>query len=894
MLSVDDLTAFVTLKSLYPGEISTPNIDRLMSAGTTFTNGYAQVALCSPSRTSLLTGQLPATTQVFDNTQPWYQYVDPDDTIFSVLRTAGYFTASAGKVLHGVLPPEVKDALFDTQVFPSSSENDDDPDDIFRINPFTGDPATLADSKTAAWASEFLQSYDSDQPFFLSVGFHKPHAPWDETPVQYHELYDASALPLPYHQDGDLADIPASALYNTGFHEKVLANDAWRPILAAYFAAVSYADDMIGRVLDALESSGLAGNTVVVFFSDHGYHLGDKDIWHKFTLWDSAARTPLVIVDPTAGTPGTAVGASVGLVDVFPTILDLLGLPRHGALEGTSLKPLIEDPGIEWDGAAFTFMYGSWSLRTDEWRYTRYYDGGEELYDIRTDSHEYTNLARDPDYQAVKDGLLARGLSYLAGKHWFQSADPVPELVGTAADDTLVASSTDTVLSGGDGNDLYYVWDEHQTVLEAENGGFDIVVTYTDMTQPLNVECLVAPTKSPRGFDLHGNAQGNSIFGGSARDFILGFAGDDELIGGFGGDVITGGPGDDIINGSKGIDTANYRSALGPVHVDLQSQFALDGRGGYDVLLSIEGAIGSTYADELIGDSRGNMLSGEGGDDVLDGGPGQDTLSGGAGSDSLDGGVGNDRLDGGAGADVLSGRWGTDIATYESAAGGVVAYLANNGPNAGDAAGDIFDGIENLEGSAFDDVLVGANTGNLLRGLSGADTLTGYGGDDTLEGGWGDDALNGGADNDALYGGAGNDGLIGSAGDDLLAGGEGADVLTGGAGRDVLTGGAEADRFVYLAVTDSAPTGAGRDRITDFGPGDRINLSAIDADATTAANEAFAFIGTAAFHHIAGELRQFASGGNTIVAADVNGDAVADLHILLVGALPLTAGNFLL
>jgi Ca2+-binding RTX toxin-like protein len=639
--------------------------------------------------------------------------------------------------------------LFDERVFFEDEIVSEDPGDIFQIGPFTGDPAALHDVKLAEWGSNFLTSYDSGQPFFLSLGFHRPHGPWDETPREYHDLYDPSQLPLPDHLEGDLADVPASALFRTVYHENVLANDAWQPILASYFAAISFVDDMIGRVLDALENSSFADDTMIVFYSDHGYHLGDKDTWHKFTLWDSAARAPLIIVDPSASTPGSVVDTTVGLVDVFPTVLDLLNLPPKAGVDGTSLKPLIEHPDAPWEGAALTFMYGSWSLRTDEWRYTRYHDGAEELYDIAADPHEHINLALDPAHQAIKSALLADTLSYLAGKHWFQTSNPsVTMMGGTPADDSFVPAAANATLMGGDGDDVYFVWAPGQRVVESQNGGIDTVVTYGDFTQPLNVERVIAVDKGNRSFNLKGNAQDNWIHGGPSDDVILGDKGNDFLDAAGGVDRVDGGVGNDTLLGGLGKDF-------------------------------LEGGAGN---DSIVGDLGGDTVLGGNGNDFLDGGDGPDSLVGGAGNDDLFGGIGNDTLEAGDGNDLLDGGEGAD-----KLFGGNGGDLLNGGEGNDAISGGT--GLDTLDGSLGSDTLDGDEASDFLMGGQGSDKLSGGEGNDTLVGGSG---------NDTFTGGGGNDRFVFDAALDIIAN---VDVITD---FDTVADRIHLDDAVFILVPTSA------------------------------------------------------------------------------------------
>jgi Ca2+-binding RTX toxin-like protein len=339
---------------------------------------------------------------------------------------------------------------------------------------------------------------------------------------------------------------------------------------------------------------------------------------------------------------------------------------------------------------------------------------------------------------------------------------------------------------------------------------------------------------------------------------------------------------------------------------------------------------GDDNGNVLIGTPGDDAISGLGGDDQLVGGDGHDTLEGGAGIDILVGDAGDDILRGGAGTDGLAGGAGVDTISYSADGAGVTIDLATGGAAGGEAEGDGFDSIENVEGGRGDDRLIGSDLANILRGNAGIDQLAGGEGDDTLSGGAGADTLDGGADSDTaswfigsagvtvslvsgvglggdaqgdtligienLSGSQGHDRLIGDAGANTLQGWNGDDALGGAGGKDTLTGGLGADRFVYGSVAQSV-VGADADRITDFSHAqdDRIDLAAIDANTLVAADQAFRFIGTGLYTHQAGELR-FAviSPGVTAIAGDINGDGVSDFHIQLTGTITLMAADFVL
>ncbi len=415
---------------------------------------------------------------------------------------------------------------------------------------------------------------------------------------------------------------------------------------------------------------------------------------------------------------------------------------------------------------------------------------------------------------------------------------------------------------------------------------------------------------------------GNDVAtGNGGNDTIFGGTGNDTISGGDGNDWLSGDAGADKLDGGAGTDTASYSTATAGMTANLAKAALNTGDAKGDVYVSIEYLIGSNYADKLYGNAGVNLLSGGAGNDLLSGDAGNDTLRGGAGADRLDGGV------------------GTDTATYAGATAGVTANLANAALNTGDAKGDVYVSIEYLAGSSYADKLYGNTGANLLSGGAGNDLLSGAAGNDVLIGGAGADRLDGGAGTDTasysgaaasvvanlanatanigdakgdvyvsienltgtnyadkLYGNTGANVLSGGSGNDLLSGNAGNDTLYGGLGADSLTGGAGADTFIFKALSDTTVAATGRDTIFDFSGigGDRLDLSAIDAKSSVSGDQAFTFIGTAAFSGKAGELNYSKQASDTYVYGDTNGDKKADFAIHLDDAVLLSKGYFIL
>ena len=404
---VDDLRPM--LRCYGHPEMHTPNIDRIAERGTLFNRAYCQYPLCSPSRTSMITGLRPETTNVFNNSSDFRQRLPNAVTLPQHFKSHGYHTQSVGRVFH--LPtlqddenswsaPSWRPAWvpFSKQTTPSWQALDIEDD-------------ALRDGKTAKRAVEVLAQIQ-EQQFFLTVGFYKPHLPL-EAPEKYFELYDTEGF-----------DLPASAIPPENAPERALTN--WSAIrdfqdlpsgteplsdtktlalIRAYAAATSYIDAQIGRVLDQLESLGLTENTVIVFCGDHGHHLGEHGIWGKQTLFEVSLRSPLLVSVPQQQASET--DALAELVDIYPTLCGACQIPIPAALEGTNLMPIIEQPTRPWKTAAFSQFgraYGGSSIRTQQYRYTEWGQNSEfgvELYDYDTDPDETVNIADFPENAAL-------------------------------------------------------------------------------------------------------------------------------------------------------------------------------------------------------------------------------------------------------------------------------------------------------------------------------------------------------------------------------------------------------------------------------------------------------------------------------------------------------------
>ena len=434
-ISVDDLASSL---GCYGDLIAkTPHIDRLAATGVRFDRAYNQLPLCNPTRASVMTGLRPDTLKVYDLDRHFRDEVPDAVTLSQQFMKAGYFAGRVGKIYHYNVPASIGTDGFDDPpswqltVNPKGRDKDEE-NLIFNAEPHRKISAALSwlaaegadeeqtDGMITTEAIRIMEE-KKDEPFFLGVGFFRPHTPF-VAPKKYFEMYPLEEMRLPYAPEGDRDDIPTAAfahncpIPNYGLDEPTLLK-----ALQAYYACVSFVDAQVGRLLDSLDELGIADKTIVVFWSDHGYHLGEHNgIWQKRTLFEQSSRSPLIFRVPGAGGNGTPSPAIVEFVDIYPTLTEASGIETPDGLEGQSLMPLIEAPNAEWDSYAITQILRpaddrletpvmGTSIRTDRWRYTEWAEGtaGVELYDHWADPMEFDNLAMDPTEadRAVMDQL---------------------------------------------------------------------------------------------------------------------------------------------------------------------------------------------------------------------------------------------------------------------------------------------------------------------------------------------------------------------------------------------------------------------------------------------------------------------------------------------------------
>ena len=412
LLSIDDLNDWTGCLGGHP-QARTPNIDRLAERGTLFANAYCQSPVCNPSRASLLTGKHPHSSGVY--------FLSPDlkqapalqnlDTLPERFAKHGYRTLAAGKLFHtgdkrffqeyggnfGGFGPKPENKISQPHGHP-----------LWDWGAYPEQDQQMPDYKIAHWAKEKIESLPTtlDKPFFMGVGFYRPHVPMF-APKKWFDLFPRKQIQKPLVKNDDRSDLSdyAIALTNDKHvspeHEWVVSAGEWEHAVQSYLASTAFADYCLGVVLDALDASPHRDNTIVVLFADHGFHLGEKQRWAKRTIWEDGTHVPLIISSPGYKS-GQRTKKPVQLLDIFPTLLELANLPKDVEQEGHSLVPLMKQPTTAWPHVALSsFGKGNYAVRSERYRYIRYLDNSEELYDHQQDPHEWKNLAGDKQFAEI-------------------------------------------------------------------------------------------------------------------------------------------------------------------------------------------------------------------------------------------------------------------------------------------------------------------------------------------------------------------------------------------------------------------------------------------------------------------------------------------------------------
>lgn len=621
----DDLAHINRLMALLVRNFDMPNLRRIANAGTEFDRGYCVVPVCEPARAAMMTGMSPADTKSFDLSVGWKQLVKPRNLWTYRLREAGYWMGTTGKVFHGYAaqPPEVYAELYDSQPFTIGSWNPPSSEGIAM-----GGMYDLVFTNETAWydverANDTINAIQnlvpSNRPWYWECGFHHPHNAWF-SPKRIHDSIDLADVIVPSSWQGGFDTLPFVNEFIKSGDLGFGSNDpaTWtaeqtlyvRQTIHNYAAACLWVDEQIGRVYDALMASPYANNTIVTFYSDHGYHLSDHGRWHKFTLYEQAALAPMLIKVP--GQTPRKVTTPVSHIDLGSTILDLCGIPIPEGHRGVSLRPWIEGQTPS-PRVVPTFWYGSVSVARGDRRLTVYQDGSSEMYNLASDPWAKTNIAAtDPTFNDLREQaiLTANDWGMLLVEEAIDTSRPSPmqSFLGTDVTDQRFATS---FVALGDLSSKGRS-PGHQRMYSNNTDGLETV------KMPPHIE----------DFQLMGMRGGNLVIEGNALNNVV------TMAGVFYKQVtINFGDGDD-----ENVSPESTRI------------IAYGGRGN-DILRA--------------GSWGGNRLYGEAGNDTLYGNSNNDYLDGGAGDDVIYGGAGNDTILGGSGSNILRGDAGNDLIISE-------------------------------------------------------------------------------------------------------------------------------------------------------------------------------------------------------------------------------------
>ncbi|MBT3668180.1 MAG: sulfatase, partial [Opitutae bacterium] len=432
-IAIDDLNDWVGCLGGHP-QTKTPNLDRLAASGTLFANAHCPAPACNPSRSAIFTGISPHVSGLYRNEQKMRDVLPDAELLPKTFSRSGYRAEGSGKMLHYFIDAQSWDEYFPAREtenpFPQTMDPSKRPVSLIRggswqyyetdwgpIN--ATDKEYGGDYSVVEWVGKRL-SEKREKPFFLACGIYRPHEPWF-VPKKYFDAFPIDEIKLPPgYVRNDLEDIPnrGKQLARNRYFPHILKENQWKQGIQGYLASIHFADAMLGLLLDALENGPNANNTIVVLWSDHGWHLGEKEHWQKFTLWRACTRVPLIIRVPAgisrsliAGTKPSLCSKPVNLLSLAPTLFELCGLDSSGKHDGPSLVPLLENPNASWGHVSLTHLQepGSYGLSEENWRYIRYANGEEELYNIKKDPFEWDNLVSFPKYAEHLERLRKKG-----------------------------------------------------------------------------------------------------------------------------------------------------------------------------------------------------------------------------------------------------------------------------------------------------------------------------------------------------------------------------------------------------------------------------------------------------------------------------------------------------
>lgn len=410
-LIVDDMNDYGFYETI--PEIKMPCLDKFKQSAVVFENANCGSPVCTPSRTAVFSGLLPHTTGAyFNGCDPWNnsERLKQQETLPEMFKRNGYETFGRGKLYHAKMNDGREETNFDNRPLygggfgPFPDEEHQIKGKFWGIQAF--DDQEFPDVQNADAAIAYLKQ-EHQKPFFLALGLWRPHTPFT-CPQRFFDMYDINDIKLPKgYDENDLSDIPETAKELLDPFGRFNPDNVkeWKELILAYYACTSFADWNIGRVIEALDKSKYAENTIVVFWSDNGYHCGEKNHWEKNTLWEQAAKTPMAVRVPNSTENGKKCYRPVNSVDLYPTLTELCGINQQSKTDGTSLKPLFENVETKWNPAITTFGEGFVSVRGERFRYIRYPDGSEELYDHSNDPHELNNIQANPQFKKIKKKL---------------------------------------------------------------------------------------------------------------------------------------------------------------------------------------------------------------------------------------------------------------------------------------------------------------------------------------------------------------------------------------------------------------------------------------------------------------------------------------------------------
>lgn len=520
----------------YAGALNTPNIDAIARRGHLFRTAYTVVGLCSPSRATFLTGQTPFETQVLANVSPWQSLVNPTSTLPAVMKAAGFKVGVYGKVFHDALTASFKSIVSDEYKRDQTNWGEN------YGNSFNAGPGPYTDSQHGDYintsaAIDFVTKHRAE-PFFIALGLFKPHSPW-VVPKPWFDKYPLASITPPPSLADDLSDLPPY-MQDQAYAGHLAFLDAQKAgalpkMVQAFSASISFADAMIGRLLQALTANQLNGNTAIVLVGDNGYHFGEKTVLYKWTPWEEALRVPLIIADPSH--PGAkVVNTTVELPDIYPTILDLVNVPTPAWVTAKTLTPQLANNFTPSGRPAISSYLESITVRSGNFAYIRHPDASEELYNLANDPRELSNKASDPTYASKKAQLAKQVESYATKHSLFLSHRDGETIVGTSGRNVLSGGHKVTLV-GLAGDDLYIVHNSDVVVTEAPGGGVDAIMTQKSYTLPANVENLIVPEHAA-GITVHGNDLNNYISVSSVSVVVYDGGGLDTIVPGNGTRIV--------------------------------------------------------------------------------------------------------------------------------------------------------------------------------------------------------------------------------------------------------------------------------------------------------------------------------------------------------------------